>query len=136
MNFVVSQESLADALAIVSKGVASASTLPILSGVLIKAQDGVLEFQTSNFTINIRHRIAARVDEPGARQGVRAPVHACGVLPSLLVAPCVHVALPPPAPPGPSEYGAPLYEKGRPKAPCNSWCRRRDLNPHDLLVSH
>lgn len=65
MNFVVSQESLADALAIVSKGVASASTLPILSGVLIKAQDGVLEFQTSNFTINIRHRIAARVDEPG-----------------------------------------------------------------------
>ena len=37
MNFVVSQESLADALAIVSKGVASASTLPILSGVRIKA---------------------------------------------------------------------------------------------------
>ena len=33
---------------------------------LIKAVDGVLEFQTSNYTIAIRHRIAARVDEEGA----------------------------------------------------------------------
>ena len=65
MRFTVSQSSLADALAIVQKGVASASTLPILSGVLIKAEDGVLEFQTSNYTISIRHRVAARVDEPG-----------------------------------------------------------------------
>ena len=65
MRFTVSQSSLADALAIVQKGIASASTLPILSGVLIKAEDGVLEFQTSNYTISIRHRVAARVDEPG-----------------------------------------------------------------------
>ena len=43
MRFTVSQSSLADALAIVQKGIASASTLPILSGVLIKAEDGVLE---------------------------------------------------------------------------------------------
>ena len=47
------------------KGVASASTLPILSGVLVKAQDGILEFQTSNYTISIRHRIAAHVEEEG-----------------------------------------------------------------------
>ena len=65
MRFTVSQSSLADALAIVQKGIASASTLPILSGVLIKAEDGVLEFHTSNYTISIRHRVAARVDEPG-----------------------------------------------------------------------
>ena len=73
MRFTVSQSSLADALAIVQKGIASASTLPILSGVLIKAEDGVLEFQTSNYTISIRHRVAARVDEPGR---VVVP-HAC-----------------------------------------------------------
>lgn len=65
MRFTVSQSSLAEALAIVMKGVASSSTLPILSGVLIKAQDGVLELQTSNYTISIRHRIAARVEEEG-----------------------------------------------------------------------
>ncbi len=66
MRFTVSQSALADALAVVQKGIAGSSTLPILSGVLIKAQDGVLEFQTSNLTISIKHRVAARVDEAGA----------------------------------------------------------------------
>lgn len=65
MKFTVSQSSLTQALSIVSKGIASSSTLPILSGVLITAEDGVLEFQSSNYTINIRHRIAAHVEEPG-----------------------------------------------------------------------
>ena len=65
MKFTVSQSSLTQALAIVMKGVASATTLPILSGVLIRAQEGVLEFQTSNYTISIRHRIAAHIEEEG-----------------------------------------------------------------------
>ena len=65
MRFTVSQPALSEALTTVMKGVASASTLPILSGVLIKATDGVLEFQTSNYTISIRHRVAARVEEEG-----------------------------------------------------------------------
>ena len=65
MKFTVSQSSLLEALSTVMKGIASASTLPILSGVLIHAADGVLEFQTSNYTIAIRLRIAARVDEEG-----------------------------------------------------------------------
>ena len=56
MKFTVSQSSLTQAIGVVMKGVASASTLPILSGVLVKAQDGILEFQTSNYTISIRHR--------------------------------------------------------------------------------
>ena len=65
MRFTVSRSALSDAVAIVLKGIATASTLPILSGVLVRAADGVLEFQTSNYTIAIRHRIAARVDEAG-----------------------------------------------------------------------
>ena len=65
MKFTVSQSALSDAIAVVMKGIAAASTLPILSGVLMRASDGVLEFQTSNYTISIRHRIAARVDEEG-----------------------------------------------------------------------
>ena len=66
MRFTVSQSALSEALATVMKGVAGSSTLPILSGVLIRAFDGVLEFQTSNYTIAIRHRIAARVEVEGA----------------------------------------------------------------------
>ena len=66
MKFTVSQTSLADAIATVQKGVATSSTLPILAGVLVRAADGVLEFQTSNYTTSIRHRIAAHVEEPGA----------------------------------------------------------------------
>lgn len=65
MRFTVSRDALKEATGIVLKGIASTSTLPILAGVLIKAADGVLELQTSNYTISIRHRIAARVDEPG-----------------------------------------------------------------------
>lgn len=65
MKFTVSQSSLLEVLNVVMKGIASASTLPILSGVLVKAQDGALEFQTANYNISIRHRIAARVDEEG-----------------------------------------------------------------------
>lgn len=65
MKFTVSQSALSDAIAVVMKGIAPSSTLPILSGVLVRAADGVLEFQTSNYTISIRHRITARVDEEG-----------------------------------------------------------------------
>ena len=65
MRFTVSRDSLSEAVNIVLKGIAPTSTLPILSCVLIKAADGVLEFQTSNYTISIRHRVAARVDDPG-----------------------------------------------------------------------
>ncbi|WP_072500315.1 DNA polymerase III subunit beta [Olsenella phocaeensis] len=66
MKFSVSQSALAGALAVVSKGMASNSTLPILSGVYIKAEEGVLEFQTTNLTISIRHKIQANVEEAGA----------------------------------------------------------------------
>jgi DNA polymerase-3 subunit beta len=65
MKFTVSQSSLAKALLVVAKGMATNSTLPYLSGIYIKAQDGTLEFQTSNLTISIRHRIAANVEEEG-----------------------------------------------------------------------
>ena len=65
MKFTVSQSSLAKALLVVSKGMASNSTLAYLSGIYIKAAEGTLEFQTGNLTISIRHRIAANVEEEG-----------------------------------------------------------------------
>lgn len=66
MKFTVSQSSLAKALLVVAKGMATNSTLPYLSGIYIKAEDGTLEFQTANLTISIRHKIAANVEEEGA----------------------------------------------------------------------
>ena len=65
MKFTVSQSSLAKALLVVSKGMATNSTLPYLAGIYIKAEEGTLEFQTANLTISIRHRIAANVEESG-----------------------------------------------------------------------
>ena len=60
MQFTVSQSSLAKALLVVAKGMATNSTLPYLSGIYIRAAEGTLEFQTANLTISIRHRIAAK----------------------------------------------------------------------------
>ena len=65
MKFTVSQSSLAKALLVVAKGMATNSTMPYLMGIYIKAEDGTLEFQTSNLSISIRHRIPANVEEPG-----------------------------------------------------------------------
>ncbi len=66
MKFTVSQAALAKALLVVTKGMATNSTLPILSGIYIRAHEGALEFQTTNLTISIRHKIAANVEEEGA----------------------------------------------------------------------
>ncbi len=65
MKFSVSQSSLATALSIVGKGMSGNSTIPLLSGIYIKADNGMLEFQTNNLTISIRHKITANVEEPG-----------------------------------------------------------------------
>lgn len=65
MKFSVSQASLETALSVVSKGMAATSTIPILSGVYLKATDGTLELQTTDLTISIRHKVPAHVEEPG-----------------------------------------------------------------------
>ena len=65
MKFTVSQSSLMKALTVVSKGMGANSTLPILSGIYVRAAGGTLEFQTNNLTISIRHLIPANVEEPG-----------------------------------------------------------------------
>ena len=60
MKFTVSQSALQTALDIVSKGIGSNTTLPILSGIYLKAFNGMLELQSSDLTISIKHQIAAR----------------------------------------------------------------------------
>ena len=65
MKFTVSQSSLAQALSIVSKGMGSNASQPILAGVHLIAANGTLELQTTDTTISIRHSIAANVEDPG-----------------------------------------------------------------------
>ena len=65
MRFTVSKSTLAKALTIVSKGMGTNSTLPILSGIYMKAADGTLELQTTNLTVSVRNKVAANVEEPG-----------------------------------------------------------------------
>ncbi|MCC6102331.1 MAG: DNA polymerase III subunit beta [Olegusella sp.] len=65
MKFSVSQSSLNLALSIVGKGLATNSTIPILSGIYLKAADGTIELQTTDLNISIRHKIPANVEEPG-----------------------------------------------------------------------
>jgi DNA polymerase-3 subunit beta len=65
LKFTVSQTALDMALVVVSKGIASNSTIPILSGILLRAQEGTLELQTTDLTISIRHKIPAHIEEPG-----------------------------------------------------------------------
>lgn len=66
MKFTVSQSAIERALQVVTKGMATNSTLPVLAGIYIRAAEGMLEFQTTNLTISIRHKIAANVEEEGA----------------------------------------------------------------------
>lgn len=65
MRFTVSQSALQAALAVVSKGTATNSTMPIIAGILIRASEGTLEFRATDLSISIRHSIAANVEEPG-----------------------------------------------------------------------
>lgn len=65
MKFTVSQSSLMKALTVVTKGMGANTTLPILSGIYLRASEGTIELQTNNLTISIRHLIPANVEEPG-----------------------------------------------------------------------
>ena len=66
MRFTVSQSSLAKALSVVSKGIATHSTIPVLGGILMRVQNGTLEMQASDLDTSIRHKIAANVEEEGS----------------------------------------------------------------------
>ena len=66
MRFDVSKTTLQDAIAIVSKATASGSTLPILTGILLKAEEGELTLQATDLDVSLRHTVAANVREPGS----------------------------------------------------------------------
>jgi DNA polymerase-3 subunit beta len=60
------QENLAKGLSIIGRAVASRSTLPVLSNVLISTDDNQLKLSATNLEIGINCWVAAKVEEPGA----------------------------------------------------------------------
>ena len=65
MKFSINQSELANALGVVSKGAATRSTLPVLSGILLKAYDETLTLEATNLDLSIRYSAAAFVEEEG-----------------------------------------------------------------------
>ena len=66
MKVSITKEELMKALSIVSKGMSSRSTLPILSGILLSANGRELVFQTTDLDISIRCVATAFVEEEGS----------------------------------------------------------------------
>ncbi len=66
MRFSISQSELANALAVIQKGVSTRSTLAILSGVLLIAEGDTLTLKTTNGgDISVKYTANALVEEPG-----------------------------------------------------------------------
>jgi DNA polymerase-3 subunit beta len=60
------QENLARGLSLVSRAVSSRATLPVLSNVLLKTQDGGLRLTATNLEIGITAWVPGRIDTEGA----------------------------------------------------------------------
>jgi DNA polymerase-3 subunit beta len=65
MKFTCDREALVDRLVILARGVSTRGTLPVLSGVLLQAQDGRLEMYSTDLEISMKAGIAASVERPG-----------------------------------------------------------------------
>jgi len=66
MRLIIEKGQLLQSLTIVSKGMSSRSTLPILSGIFLETNEGSLVFRTTDLEISIQHSVAALVERDGA----------------------------------------------------------------------
>lgn len=66
MKFSCLQENLAKGLATVGRAVATRSTLPVLSNILIATDEGRLKLSATNLEVGINCWIGAKVEEDGA----------------------------------------------------------------------
>lgn len=65
MKFNISQTDFQEALTTTMKGIATRSTLPILSCIYIKAEQDHLILQSTDLDLSIRYKLNALVEEPG-----------------------------------------------------------------------
>ena len=65
MKISINQNELQNALSIVSKGVSTRSTLPILSGILLKAYNDQLILQATDLELSIQYSVNTLIEEEG-----------------------------------------------------------------------
>lgn len=65
LKFSINQSELQNALSVVLKGVATRSTLPILSGVFLDVKNDSLTLQTTDLELSVQYTVAALAEEPG-----------------------------------------------------------------------
>src|SRR6185436_12958132 len=66
MKFSVSKEKLLEGLQTVQNVVSTRTTLPILSNVLLQADEGKLRLTTTDLDVGISGAVEATVEKPGA----------------------------------------------------------------------
>lgn len=65
MKFSINQSELQNALTVVLKGIATRSTLPILSGIYLDAHADSLTLQATDLELSIQYTVSALVEEEG-----------------------------------------------------------------------
>ena len=65
MKFSINQKELQNAISVVSKGVSSKTTLPILSGIFIEAKKDSLTFQATDLVLSIKYNTDALIENEG-----------------------------------------------------------------------
>jgi DNA polymerase-3 subunit beta len=66
MKVIIEKGQLQQSLTMVSKGMSSRSTLPILSGIHIETQGGSLIFRTTDLEVSIQHSVPALIEQEGS----------------------------------------------------------------------
>src|SRR5690349_19019344 len=66
MKFTITRESLQQGLGAVAGSIPTRSTLPVLSNILIEAEDGVVRMSGTDLDTGVSVRVPAEVAEPGA----------------------------------------------------------------------
>jgi len=75
MKFTIERSALLRSLSHVQSAVEKRNTIPILSNVLIKAEDGMLSLSTTDMDMEINESVAATVSEPGATTAPAATLY-------------------------------------------------------------
>ena len=66
MNLTISKEQIIAGLQAVQNVVSTRTTLPILSNVLLRAEDGKVEFTATDLDVTVERSVEAKVTKPGA----------------------------------------------------------------------
>ncbi len=65
MKFTCNRSLLVDKLTILARGVSTRSALPVLSGILLRAEDGRLDLYSTDMELSIKASLAIDVEREG-----------------------------------------------------------------------